>query len=73
LKGRQHAKVTKKVEMFAFANIFIKINDRENLGMMLSSSMKNGKKLALKNISSSSRKRIYGKTLKRKSEKILLD
>ena len=63
----------KTVEMLAITNILIKIDKRENLGMMLSSSMKNGKRLGLKKISSSRRKRINGKTLKRKSEKILLD
>jgi hypothetical protein len=59
--------------MLAFTNILIKIKKRENLGVMLSSSMKKGKKLASIKISSSRRKRKHGKTLKRKLAKILLD
>jgi hypothetical protein len=59
--------------MLAFTNILIKIKRRENLGMMLSISMKKGKKLASINISLSRRKRRYGKTLKRKLAKIFLD
>jgi hypothetical protein len=50
-----------------------KTKKEENFGMMLSSSMKNGKKLALKNISSSRKKRNCGKKSKRKLAKILLD
>jgi exosome complex RNA-binding protein Csl4 len=51
----------------------IKIKKEENLGVMLSSFMKNGKRLALKNISPSRKKRNCGKTSKRKLAKILLD